>query len=266
MLVIGPSGGGGGSGSVDPTSVASTGDIKFRPTSELVSGWIKLNGTTIGNATSGATQRANADVQNLFVYLWTNCPNTHCAVSCGRGASGLADFNANKQMTVLDMRGRSFFGLDDMGNSPAGRILASNVTSGGGDTTTTPNATGGEANHVLQVSELASHTHGATVVDPGHTHGYSDPGHVHGLHEAAPTTLWSNGFNGLPNPSSFSPGNPNSVGTTDNANTGITISSAGTGVSLQDGLGHINVTQPAGSGAAHNTMPPMMLGTWLQKL
>jgi hypothetical protein len=36
-------------------------------TSEVVTGWVKLNATTIGSATSGATQRANSDTQNLFV-------------------------------------------------------------------------------------------------------------------------------------------------------------------------------------------------------
>ena len=50
MLVIGPVGGGGGGSAVDPTTVASTGDIKFRATGETLAGWVKLNGTTIGNA------------------------------------------------------------------------------------------------------------------------------------------------------------------------------------------------------------------------
>src|SRR5215831_9921561 len=170
MLVIGPSGGGGGGGMVDPTTVASTGDMKSRLTSEFVPGWVKANAQTIGSAASGATQRANADTQSLFIYLWTNCPDAHCPVLGGRGGTALADFNANKQITMPDLRGRicSPVGLDDMGNSAAGRIAAGNVTSGGGDTTTTPNATGGEANHTMTQAELVAHTH--TITDPGHTH------------------------------------------------------------------------------------------------
>ena len=114
--------------------MASTGDIKFRATAEILAGWVKMNQTTIGSATSGASQRANNDTQNLFVYLWNNCPNTHCPVSSGRGANGLADFSANKTMTLPDMRSRMPFGRDQMeATGAAGRLLASNVTSGGGD-------------------------------------------------------------------------------------------------------------------------------------
>lgn len=169
MQVVGPSGGGGGGGgSIDPTTIASTGDIKFRATSETITGWVKVNSQTIGSAGSGATGRANSDTQNLFVYLWTNCTNAHCPVLGGRGATALADFTANKQLTLPDFRGRAPAGLDDMGASAAGRIASSNVTSGGGDTPTTPLATGGEANHTLLLAELAAHNH--TITDPGHTH------------------------------------------------------------------------------------------------
>lgn len=156
MLVIGPSGGGGGGGSVDPTTIASTGDIKFRATGEILSGWVKANGQTIGSATSGATGRANADTQNLFVYLWTNCPDAHCPVLSGRGGSALADFNANKQITLLDLRGRIPYGLDDMGASASGRLLSQNIT-GPGDTTTTPNGVAGETNHTISQAQIPNY-------------------------------------------------------------------------------------------------------------
>jgi microcystin-dependent protein len=157
MLVIGASGGASSGGSVDPTTILSTGDVKFRPTGESLVGWAKMNGQTIGSATSGATGRANADTQNLFVYLWTNCTNAHCAVIGGRGASALSDFNANKQIALPDWRGRIPVGLDDMGNTAAGILLASNVTNAG-DTPTTPGGIGGEANHVLTIGEMPVHT------------------------------------------------------------------------------------------------------------
>src|SRR5215471_18321018 len=116
VLVVGPAGGGGGGGGVDPSTLAATGDVKWRSSTEVLSGWVKQNGTTIGSAASGATQRANADTQALFVWLWTNCTNAHCPVSSGRGATGLADFNANKTMTLPDCRARVCgVGLDDMG-------------------------------------------------------------------------------------------------------------------------------------------------------
>lgn len=169
MLVIGPSGGGGGGSSVDPSTIFSTGDVKFRPTGETLTGWVKLNGLTIGSALSGASGRANADTQALFVYLWTNCNDTHCPVLTGRGASALADFNANKQLTLPDWRGRIPVGLDDMGASAAGRFTG--VPFSGTDTGTTAGGTGGENTHTLTVAEMPSHTH--TTTGP-HTHNYTN--------------------------------------------------------------------------------------------
>lgn len=121
MTVIGPSisGGGGGGSTVDPTTLFSTGDVKIRPGNEVLTGWVRMNGNTIGSAASGATERANADTQNLYVWLWTNCatPNTNleCAVTGGLGASALADFGANKPIATPDMRARTPFGRDCMG-------------------------------------------------------------------------------------------------------------------------------------------------------
>jgi microcystin-dependent protein len=228
MQVVGPSSGsGGGGGGVDPTSVMSTGDIKFRPTSEVLTGWVRVNGQTIGSAISGATGRANADTQALFTYLWANCIDAHCPVVGGRGATAIADFNANKQLTLPDWRGRIPVGLDDMGASPAGRIAASNITSGGGDGVTTPMATGGEANHSLLLAELAAHTH--TITDPGHSH-----------------STVVGGSSGAANGGGFSALFPGTLQTGPSA-TGITVNSTG-------------------SGTAHNNMQPFLLGSFHIKL
>lgn len=164
MQVVGPSsgGGGGGGGSIDPTTIASTGDIKYRATGETITGWVKANGLTIGNATSGATGRANADTQNLFVYLWTNCTNAHCPVPGGRGASALADFSANKQITVFDFRGRIPFGLDDMGNTAAGRLTSLNM-SGSGDTPTTPAGFAGYNSWAILQAQIPNYALSATT-------------------------------------------------------------------------------------------------------
>lgn len=153
-LVIGSTsgGGGGGGGSVDPSTVLSTGDIKFRQTSETLTGWIKLNGTTIGSASSGASQRANADTSALFAYLWANCPQSHCAVTGGRGASASVDFTANKSIAVPDWRSRGPMGLDDMGSSALGANPP--ILSGGGDTATTPGAWGGGYNSTIAQANL----------------------------------------------------------------------------------------------------------------
>src|SRR5690242_7989512 len=39
---------------------------------QIPTGWVPLRGTSIGDASSGATERANADTVNLFTLLWAN--------------------------------------------------------------------------------------------------------------------------------------------------------------------------------------------------
>jgi hypothetical protein len=123
MQVLGPSsGGGGGGGTVDPTALISTGDLKFKYATGPLPGFVRCNGLTIGNAVSGATERANADTQALFIFLYGVDPNL--VVSGGRTGNALTDYNANKTITTPDMRGRVVAGLDDMGNTAAGRLTA----------------------------------------------------------------------------------------------------------------------------------------------
>lgn len=129
IQVIGNSSGGGGGGTVDPTTILATGDIKSAYGTAVLSGFVRANGRTIGSATSGATERANADTQTLFVYLYGADPNL--AVSGGRGASAAADFAANKTIALPDFRGRVLAGFDDMGNSLAGRLNLSSMTGTG---------------------------------------------------------------------------------------------------------------------------------------
>ncbi len=232
MQVVGPSSGGGAQsgGSIDPTTIASTGDTKFRATSETLTGWVKLNGLSIGSPTSGASQRANNDTQNLFSYLWGNFTNAHCPVNGGRGSSALADFQANKTIQLPDWRSSTPVGLDDMGNTAAGILQASNVTSGGGDGPTTPGAYGGEANHLLLTQEIPSHVHG--VNDPGHTH-----------NTVSGNDLWVQGGA--------------TVGGSGSGGIHLdTIASAATGISIQ----------ATGGGSVHNNISPFVLGTFYMKL
>ncbi len=132
LLVVGPSGGGGGGGSVDPTTVLQTGDVKVRYGTGTHTGFVRQNGRTIGSATSGATERANADVQALFEFLWNTDPNL--TVSTGRGASANADWVANKTITLPDARARAMVGVDDMGAGDSGRLNSVTPISGGATT------------------------------------------------------------------------------------------------------------------------------------
>ena len=153
LLVIGPSaGGGGGGGTVDPTTILATGDFKLVYNTGILTGFVRCNGRTIGSATSGATERANADTSALFSFLWGADPNL--SVSGGRGASAAADFAANKTLTLPDCKGRTIAGLDDMGASPAGRLSSTYF----GATATTLGAVGGSEDTVLTAAQIPSLT------------------------------------------------------------------------------------------------------------
>lgn len=122
LVVVGPSSGGGGGGTVDATAIYQTGDFKLRYGTGVHTGWVRAAGRTIGSVSSGATERANADCQTLFEYLWDTDPNL--SVSGGRGASANADWSANKTIALPDYRGALLAGLADMGNT-ATTILTS---------------------------------------------------------------------------------------------------------------------------------------------
>ncbi len=127
-------------------------------------GWVRCNARTIGNASSSATERANADTETLFAFLWNNYSNSVRAVSSGRGVSAADDYAANKTITLPDLRGRGLFGLDDMGNSAASR-LGTIITS-----QTTNGASGGSETVTLTEAQMPEHNHTASVTDPGHNH------------------------------------------------------------------------------------------------
>jgi microcystin-dependent protein len=125
----------------------TTGDVKVTLKMVADSGWVMFDDGTIGNASSGATTRANADTQALFILLWTNTVDADCAVSGGRGGTAAADFAANKTIALPKVLGRAL-AVAGTGSGLTSRALA----------------------HVLgsENAIVVSHTHGVT--DPGHSH------------------------------------------------------------------------------------------------
>jgi hypothetical protein len=107
-------------GSTDTQYLFQTGDIKARYATGTHTGWVRMNGRTIGSASSGATERANTDCQALFLFLWAG--DAALAVSGGRGVSAAADWASNKAIALPTAQGRALVGLDDMGGSAAGVI------------------------------------------------------------------------------------------------------------------------------------------------
>ncbi|KRQ03335.1 hypothetical protein [Bradyrhizobium manausense] len=233
LLVVGPSGGGGGGGgTIDPTTIFQTGAFMQFYGTGILTGWVRCNGRTIGNATSGATERANNDIQALFQYLWF--ADTNLAVVGGRGASANADWVAGKQLTLPDCRGRVVANLDDMGNSTAGRLTPSYFGASG----TVLGAVGGAENQTLTIAQMPSHFHSASIYDPGHVHGYTYPTN-------SGNTGGGGAFGNIP-------------GTT-------VTSSAVTGVRVNSSNG-LDTTYSTGGGGAHPIVQPTILATTYIKM
>lgn len=113
----------------------------------LTAYWVSLNGGfTIGSAASGANI-AQAWAQNLFTHLWTNDTALTLLTSAGgassRGTSAVADWNANKRLTLPDARGRALIGLGQ-GSGMSDRGLGSS---------------GGSETHALTAAEGPVHAH-----------------------------------------------------------------------------------------------------------
>lgn len=135
-------------------------------------GWVRLNGRTIGSASSAATERANADCEALFLYLWDNLDDTRAPVSGGRGGSAAADWASNKRITLPSARDRVLVGMATMGNSDAALISLFDTTimgnTGGAEGHTHTGTTGGASsfanvNSGSGVSVAQAHTHDFTT-------------------------------------------------------------------------------------------------------
>ena len=230
--IIGPEGGGGGDpvAPVDPTALFTTGDWKGSHRTGTLAGWVRANGRTIGSATSGATERANADCRALFEHLWGQNLETQ-PVSGGRGASAGADWAANKTITLPDWRNRSPYGLDAMGSgSSSGRIPSGAITSSGGGPDVL-GSTGGAATHTLVEAEIPTHDHNVSANQDSHSH-------------SIPLQLGLSAATGA-----GTRGVDPSAGSTGTADPAITIT--------EDAFG---------GGGAHNNMSPFFLTTFYLKL
>jgi microcystin-dependent protein len=168
---------GGGGGAAD--TAIRTGDVVWSFANGTVrAGWVRLNGGTIGNSLSGASERANDDAHNLFVHLWGQDNASLLTVSPSRGASAESDWLANKQITLPDGAGMVLGGITTMGR-PERAVLAGVPFAVG-----SPTAVGarmGTALHTLLTTQMPIHAHGVT--DPGHNHTATQPAHNHGVND-----------------------------------------------------------------------------------
>lgn len=118
-------------------------------------GWLFVNGQTIGDGSSGATN-SNAAFSALFQYLWNNLADAQAPVGGGRGGSALADWSAHKTITLPDECGRVAAGSDSMGGIPSKNRLTGLAGGVDGDIL---GGFGGEEAHLLTVPEIPAHHH-----------------------------------------------------------------------------------------------------------
>jgi hypothetical protein len=88
----------------------TTGDAKLTYKTTADATWILLDDGSIGDASSSATTRANADTSALFVLLYNAVPALVVQNSAGtpvsRGASAAADFAAHRRLVIPKTLGR----------------------------------------------------------------------------------------------------------------------------------------------------------------
>lgn len=149
---------GAGGGSFQTLAGNETGDIEPDMRITPKSGWLHMQGQTIGDSGSGAVLQS-ASYEALFAFFWDNVSDTYAPVSGGRGANAAADWAAGKTIAMIDCRGRSPIGAG------LGTGLSNNLDLG---------ETSGEENHTLLEGEIGPHSHGSgtlvTDFSGNHTH------------------------------------------------------------------------------------------------
>lgn len=271
--------------SVDANAIFQTGDVIFVGKNGTREGFVRMNGRTLGSATSGATERANADCEDLFEYIWNNYANGQAGVSGGRGGSAAADWASNKTITIPDYRGAALTGFGDMGNLDAALYADAPVINGSG---ILAGSRLGSNTHTILTAQLPVTTPAGTInqvtgtitqspITPAGTITQSPitPAGTIGLGTLAGSFPYS-GVSNIPVGGSNTAGNPGGAG----FNQSVTITGTATFTGTPQTLTFAGASQtltfvgstptftgtPFGSGAAHNIMQRSAPVTVLMKL
>lgn len=148
-----------------------TGDLRQSINAFQPFGWVAMNDGTLGSASSMATARANQDTWPLFSLLWQNFslftsgtanPIAQMYTSAGAavayGASAIADFSANNQLSLTKMMGKIL-----MGSVPIPALLPATPLIGGYSSTFTASTSGGVLLITTTTANLANLYLGAVV-------------------------------------------------------------------------------------------------------
>lgn len=259
----------------------ATGQFHWDPFVATKTGFVRANGQTIGNAASGATERANADTSALYAVIWNGLANAQAAVSTGRGASAAADYAANKTIALPDLRSASPLGTDDMGNSAASLLPIAAIFVNGN--ATTRGSLLGENTHTMTEAEIRAHTHtfsattgsdgahthtGTTSAGSSHSHTGTTDNHNHTYDKVNTTSpnvqLGATAITTISSISSASSGNSTAAFTSNNESAHthtFTTSSDGAHTHTVSGT-----SGSTGSTTAFNTVHRSILGTFFVKL
>jgi hypothetical protein len=131
-----------------------TGDIRLTTASHVYgdsakSGWVWMRDTTIGDASSNATELADDDTHSLFLWMWTRFTDANAPIytSAGtlstRGATAAADWSAHKSIQLCYSIGRAI-GVAGTQVGLTSRTIGDHV---------------GEETHTQSIAEMASHNH-----------------------------------------------------------------------------------------------------------
>jgi hypothetical protein len=124
-----------------PTGVS----MAFRgSTSQVPAGWVLERGNSIGDGSSGATERANADTVNLFTLLWANTNyglQNSSGTTVSRGANAAADYAAHCRLVLPDMTNKFRRGSATAAATGGSDSHAHSVSASGSNITGPPNDT-----------------------------------------------------------------------------------------------------------------------------
>jgi microcystin-dependent protein len=148
-------------------------------------------------------------VGGLLPYVGSTAPNSSLILPYGQAISrttysvlfGIVSTtfgsgDGSTTFNVPDIRGRSIFGLDNMGGSAAGRVTSGSSSIDG----TTIGASGGAQIVALDITEIPSHDHfGTTGNESSHTHhfGYNTAGAQSGSGVTPVTFIAGSGDNSV---------------------------------------------------------------------
>jgi hypothetical protein len=144
-----------------PPTPWSTGDVKITIKTVADVGWVMMNDGTLGDASSNATTRANADCVNLFTLLWGIAAvqlYNSVGTAIARGASAAADWAAHCAIALPKVLGRA------LAISGAGAGL----------TTRALGSAAGAETETQTANTMVSHAHGFSVAPLANIDSYNN--------------------------------------------------------------------------------------------